>query len=67
MKTKNGRSHFICEFRTYNSSGDLQWENVNYRFTALNAHDYINRVMKRYAKHGYTAEFKNVVNLDEQE
>ena len=66
MKTKTGKSHFRCEFSTYNSSGELKYENLDHRFTALNAHDYIHRVMKRYEKHGYTAEFKNVVNLDEE-
>lgn len=66
MKTKTGRSHFICEFRTYDSNGNLRYEDTNYTFTAISAKDFINRTVKRYGAHGYTAEFKNVVNLDEE-
>lgn len=66
MKTKSGKSHFTCEFRTYDSSGKLKYEHLDHSFIALNAEDYINRSVKRYGAHGYTAEFKNVVNLDEE-
>ena len=66
MKTKSGKSHFVCEFRTYNSIGELSYENTNHRFTAFSAADYINRSVKRYGANGYTAVFKNVVNLDEE-
>ena len=65
MKTKSGKSHFASEFRTYNSSGVLCYENKNFRFTAFSAKDYIERSVKRYANMGMTAEFKNIVNLDE--
>lgn len=66
MKTKSGRNHYICEFRTYDSSGKLTYEKIDYRFTAFDAKDYIDRAIKRYGSHGYTAEFKNVMNLDEE-
>ena len=66
MKTKSGKSHFQCEFRTYNANGDLKYEDLDHRFTAFNAEDYIKRSKARYGIHGYTAEFKNVVNLDEE-
>lgn len=66
MKTKNGKSHFACEFRTYNSARNLCYEDTNHKFTAFSAKDYIDRTVKRYASRGMTAEFKNVVNLDEE-
>ena len=66
MKTKSGRSHFKCEFRTYNSAGVLRYEDTDHKFTAVSAKDYIERSQKRYAKMGYTAEYTNIVNLDEE-
>lgn len=66
MKTKSGKSHFVSEFRTYDSSGNLRYENLSYHFIAFNAKDYIDRSMKRYKAHGFTVEFKNVTNLDEE-
>lgn len=66
MKTKTGKSHFVCEFRTYDSNGNLRYEDTNHKFTAFSAKEYIDRSVKRYGSHGYTAEFKNVVNLDEE-
>lgn len=66
MKTKSGRSHFQCEFRTYDANGVLRYEHLDHRFTAVRAEDYIKRCQARYGKMGYTAEFKNVVNLDEE-
>lgn len=66
MKTKSGKSHFVSELRIYKPSGDLFYEKINFTFTAFNASDYINRSVKAYAPKGYTVEFKNVVNLDEE-
>lgn len=66
MKTKSGKSHFLCEFRTYDSAGNLSYEHTDHKFIAFNAKDYIDRTVKRFASFGYTAEFKNVVNLDEE-
>lgn len=65
MKTKSGKSHFVCEFRTYDADGNLFYENTTHRFIAADAQKYIDGVVKRYPKLGMTAEFKNVVNLDE--
>lgn len=67
MKTATGKYHFKCEFRTYDSTGALRYEDLNHRFVALNAKDYADRTKKRYASHGMTAEFTNVVNLDSLE
>ena len=65
MKTKSKRSHFQCEFRTY-KNGVLQYEDLDHRFTAVRLEDYIKRYQARFEKMGYTVEFKNVVNLDEE-
>lgn len=65
MKTKTGKSHFKCEFRTHDSTGEVRYEDLNHKFTAFNAEDYVNRVKNRYASHGMKAEFTNVVNLDD--
>ena len=65
MKTKSGRSHFQCEFRTYNANGVLQYEKLDFKFTAACASEYVKRRQALYTKHGYTAEFKNIINLDE--
>lgn len=65
MKTKSGKSHFACEFRTYDSNGVLRYEDTSHKFTAFSAKEYIEQSIKRYGSFGYTAEFKNVINLDE--
>lgn len=62
--TKSGRHHYKCEFRLYNSSGNLTYENVEHKFTAINGIEHITRNVKRYAAHGMTAVFANVVDLD---
>ena len=67
MKTKSGRSHFRCELLVYDQAGNLSWQHTDRKFTAVSAKDYIDRTVKRFASKGYTAEFKNVVNLDEEE
>ena len=64
MKTKSGKSHFCCVFRTYDEFGRLFYEDSNHKFVALEESSYIDNVKKRYAKKGYTAEFSDIVNLD---
>lgn len=66
MKTKSGKSHFVCEFRTYDAAGKLKYRNTEFKFTSSSAKDFIDRTTRRYAAHGYTVKFTNVVNLDEE-
>ena len=56
----------MSELRIYKPSGDLFYEKLNFTFTAFSASEYINRSVKAYAPKWYMAEFKNVVNLDEE-
>lgn len=64
MKTKSGKSHFTCEFRTYDAAGNLRYENVNHKFLAANLEGYLAWASAPYIANGMTVEFKNVVNLD---
>lgn len=51
---------YRCIFRTYDSTGDLKYENTSFTFRSKDAGDYMQRVEKRYASHGMKVEFESI-------
>lgn len=64
MKTKSGKSHFVATLKTTMPDGTIK-RTENYRFTAMDPQKFAEQLPKRFTGCKWTAEFENLINLDE--